>query len=133
MPRPSKLMQKIHRYAWMWEPLENEPSFLLRSMFGAKVVCFDGKQMLCFSAAEEPWRGLLICTSREHHTALQASFPELQPHSYLGKWLYLPESAPSFESTGAAIVQRVRQRDPLIGVAPKPRRARGGKLRVRKP
>ena len=84
---------KAHRYQWLWEPLETDPGFVLRAMFGAKTVYLDGKLVAGFVAKEEPWRGLLVCTERAHHAALTADFPELTPHPVLPKWLYLPEGS----------------------------------------
>ncbi len=116
----------IHRHAWLWEPLETEPGFVLRSMFGAKAVYLDGKIVLCFSTSEEPWRGLLLPTDRAHHAALSAEFPVLTVHPVLGKWLYLPESAGAFERTATALVQLIRRRDPRIGVVPPPKKRKPG-------
>ncbi|QYM80209.1 hypothetical protein K0B96_06225 [Horticoccus luteus] len=116
-PRP------VHPYAWLWEPLEREPTFVLRSMFGTKAVYLDGKMMLCFSAGEEPWRGLLACTDRTRHEALVAEFPSLAPHAILPKWLYLPESTDTFERTAAALVNLVRRRDPRLGIIPSPKKS----------
>ena len=70
----------VHPHAWLWEPLESDPSFVLRAMFGAKALYLGGKMMLCCCAGEEPWRGLLVCTDRTRHAALQADFPALAPH-----------------------------------------------------
>ena len=66
-----------HCYQWLWEPLENDPSFVLRPMFGGKAVYLDGKLMVYIAAKAEPWRGMLVCTEREHHVALLADFSEL--------------------------------------------------------
>lgn len=114
--------RSVHRYAWLWEPLENEASFVLGSMFGTKVVYIDGRLTLCFSAGEEPWRGVLVCTERGHHASLQLEFSALVPHPILPKWLYLAESEDAFERVAERLVALVRQRDPRIGVAPKPRK-----------
>jgi hypothetical protein len=114
----------VHPYAWLWEPFEGEASFVLRSMFGAKTAYLDGKLMLGFIAKRDPWRGLFVCTDRVHHAALQAQFPALAPHSVLGKWLYLPESADAFEPVAQRLVQLVRQRDPRFGVVPTPKKRR---------
>jgi hypothetical protein len=128
MPRPldraRPAARVVHRHAWIWEPLESEPGFVLRAMFGTKAVYLDGKIVLCCSADEEPWRGLLVPTDRDHHDALRAELPALIVHSVLGKWLYLPESADAFERTATALVQLVRRRDPRIGVVPKPKKRR---------
>jgi len=121
-PRPA------HPHAWLWEPLENEPGFVLRAMFGAKAVYLDGKIVLCFSTGDEPWRGLLLPTDRAHHAALRADFPELVVHPVLGKWLYLPEAAASFERTAQTLVTLVRRRDSRLGVVPPAKKRRPGKF-----
>jgi len=117
-------VRKIHPHAWLWETLESDPTFVLRTMFGAKAVYLDGRNVLCFCASEEPWRGLLVPTDRAHHEALRAEFPVLTPHPILGKWLYLPESADSFERDAAMLVRLARARDPRVGITPQPRRSR---------
>jgi hypothetical protein len=115
-------LRRPHRHAWLWEPLEPEAGFVLRTMFGAKAVYLDGRLVLCFCVGAEPWRGLLVCTDRDRHAALQADFPVLSPHPVLPKWLYLPETADVFERAAAELVRLVRHRDPRIGVLPQPRK-----------
>ena len=112
----------VHPHQWLWEPLESEPSFVLRAMFGTKAVYLDGRLMLCFCAGQEPWCGVLICTDQARHAGLQSSLPALTPHAILPKWLYLSESADTFEHDAAALVALARLRDPRIGVVPKPRK-----------
>lgn len=114
---------RVHPYQWLWEPLQEEPTFLLRPMFGGKAAYLDGQLVLYFTAKTEPWRGVLACTDRSHHAALLADFPELAPHPILPKWLYLSETSDRFERTAAALVALARRRDPRLGVAPQPRRA----------
>lgn len=132
-PDSSLPLRRIHPHAWLWEPLESDPTFVLRSMFGAKAVYLSGRLMLCFCAREEPWRGALVCTDQARHVALTAEFPELIPHPILPKWLYLPESANSFESAAARLVALARQRDPRLGVVPKPRKKRTSRPRSFRP
>ncbi|HTO05406.1 MAG TPA: hypothetical protein VL069_16980 [Opitutus sp.] len=115
-------MKRVHPHAWLWEPLETMPSFVVRAMFGTKAVYLDGKLVLCFSAQTEPWRGVLVCTDRIHHASLHAEFPALKPHPILPKWLYLRESVDEFESVAACLVKKVQSRDERIGVLPKPRK-----------
>lgn len=122
-------IQPIHRHAWLWEPLENDPTFVLRAMFGTKAVYLDGKLMLCFCASEEPWCGVLVCTDRDRQPALRAEFPVLMPHPILPKWLYLPESADRFEGIATQLVKLARARDPRLGIVPgakKKRRTKSG-------
>jgi hypothetical protein len=116
--------RRVHPYQWLWEPLETDPTFLVRPMFGGRAVYLDGKLMLYFSAGEEPWRGVLVSTERAHHAALLAEFSVLSPHPILPKWLYLPESADRFESVAERLVALARRRDPRLGVSPKPKRGR---------
>ncbi len=122
--------KRVHPYQWLWEPLEDDPTFILRPMFGGRSVYLDGKLMLYFTAGEEPWRGVLVCTDRAHHPSLLGEFFALVPHPVLSKWLYLAESADCFESVAGRLVTLARSRDPRMGVSSKPererRRQRGG-------
>ena len=106
----------VHPYQWLWEPLESEPSFLLRPMFGTRAVYVAGRIVLCFSARPGPWHGVLVATDRTHHASLIKELPVLTPHSILRKWLFLPDSAGTFESTAERLVRLVRRHDPRIGV-----------------
>lgn len=112
----------IHPHASLWEALEDDPTFVLRSLFGTKAAYVGGNLVLCFSAKVEPWRGVLICTDRNHHPALMQQFANVAPHPILPKWLYLPEADARFEHTADQLVRLVRRRDPRIGVAPQPKR-----------
>lgn len=114
----------VHPHQWLWETLERDPAFVLRSMFGAKAVYLDGKIMLCFSAGDEPWNGLLVCTDQARHAALQADFPMLVPHRILPKWLYLSEASEAFDRTAPRLVALARARDPRLGVVPAPKKRR---------
>jgi len=131
-PRASAGPRQLHRHAWLWEPLAEESTFVLRSMFGAKAVYLGGRLMLCFCANAEPWCGLLVCTERAHHASLIAEFPSLAPHPVLPKWLYLSEASNDFERTAAQLVQLARRLDPRLGVVPQPR-ARSKTRRRRQP
>jgi hypothetical protein len=111
-------VKRVNPHAWLWEPMEDDATFVLGSMFGTRVAYLDGLLMLCFATKEEPWRGILVCTDRTHHASLLAEFPALAPHPILGKWLYLPESADDFERVGGQLVDRALRRDPRIGIVP---------------
>lgn len=111
-----------HPHRWLWEPLETDRTFVLRSMFGAKAVYLDGRLMLCFCAGEEPWHGVLVATDRDRQPALVAEFPVLSPHAILPKWLYLSAESDAFDRVAARLVSLSRRRDPRIGVEPKPKK-----------
>lgn len=121
----------VHPFQWLWEPLEHEPTFVLRPMFGGRAAYLDGRLVLYFAAKTEPWHGVLVCTHRIHHAALIAHFPDLAPHPVLPKWLYLPETADRFERIAAAIVALARRRDPRIGVEPNLKKRRRSTSRKR--
>jgi hypothetical protein len=108
--------KRVHPYQWLWEPLEADPTFVLRPMFGGRAAYLDGRLMLYFTAGQEPWRGVLVCTDHGHHAALIAEFPDLSPHPVLPKWLYLAESADRFEPVAERLVALAKRRDPRLGV-----------------
>jgi hypothetical protein len=114
--------KRVHPYQWLWEPLEADSTFVLRPMFGGKAAYLDGRLMLYFTAKQEPWQGVLVCTDRVHHAALIAEFPELSPHPILPKWLYLTESADRFELVAERLVALAKHRDARLGVSPRPKR-----------
>ena len=113
-----------HPLLWLAEPLQIDPSYLDKAMFGGRAVHFGGRFVLYLAWKEEPWRGVLVCTAREQHASLMQTLPALTPHPVLSKWLYLPEARGDFETVAARIVELVRRRDPRVGVMPSVRRRR---------
>lgn len=112
--------------AWIFDDFERDATYLRKRMFGSDAAYIDG--LLCLVAAdrEKPWNGLLVCTSQERHAALIEELPALRVHPVLGKWLYVPQEDPEFETVAQRLTALVLARDPRVGVEPKPRR-RGGK------
>jgi hypothetical protein len=100
------------------EPVEAEPSFFQKPMFGCQAVYLFGRLILVLAAKEEPWNGLLVCTSREFHSTLICEYPGLQPHPILGKWLYLSQTHDGFDETAQELVLQIVKNDPRIGVEP---------------
>ena len=106
---------------WVFESLEDDPRFVLRKLFSFDAAYLDGRLYLAVSGGEEPWNGLLVCTSREHHAAIRDQFPQLVSHKVLGKWLYLSQSHPEFESMAVDLAAMARKRDARLGVESKVR------------
>jgi hypothetical protein len=106
---------------WVFEPLEDDPRFFLRKLFSFDAAYLDGRLYLAVAGGKEPWNGLMVCTSREHHAALRSQFPQLASHKELGKWLYLSQSHPEFETIAAELAAMARKRDPRLGVDSKVR------------
>ena len=111
-----------HPLAWLFEPLEDCPSYERRTMFGCQAAYLGGNLTLLLAAKEEPLNGVMVATAHEHHASLREQWPALKPHPILGKWLYLSQRHAQFETVAIAIVKAVRNGDPRIGVAPKPRK-----------
>jgi hypothetical protein len=107
---------------WIFEAFERDSTYIRKRMFGSDAAYVDG--LLCLVAADrdEPWNGLLVCTSQERHAALVEEMPALRPHPVLGKWLYLSQDDPAFESIAERMTALVLARDSRVGVEPKPRR-----------
>lgn len=118
----NKKIKAEHPLQWIFEPLQSEADFLQRKMFGCGAAYLGSRLMFVIAASEEPWNGLLVCTSREHHDVLLREFPALSPHKVLGKWLYLSQEHRDFEELAQALVKRARRRDPLLGIEPKPKK-----------
>ena len=119
----------VHPYLWIIEPLETEPTLIVKPMFGGRSVYVEGRIVLGLMAKTEPWRGVLVATSHEHHASLRADCPSLRPHPVLGKWLYLAEAEATFERDAGWLVRRIRARDPRIGVTPAPKVRRNPQTR----
>jgi hypothetical protein len=113
----SKVKRK-HPFQWILEPVEAEPSFFQKHMFGCQAAYLFGRLVLVLAAKQEPWNGLLVCTSREFHSALIGEYPSLQPHPVLPKWLYLGQSCDGFEETARQLALAALNSDPRIGVEP---------------
>src|ERR1017187_4328160 len=116
-----------HPVQWVLDSVEGEPSSFQRPMFGCQAVYLFGRLVLVLAAKEEPWNGLLVCTSREFHSVLIGEYPGLQPHPVLGKWLYLAQAHDSFEETAQQLVQQIVKKDPRIGVQPRVSTGRSAK------
>lgn len=128
----ARKLQREHPLEWLVEPVQEDPTFVLKSWFGGRSIMLRGKHQLFLTTQGEPWQGVLVCTFHEHQPSLRAEFPSLQPHPVLGKWLYLPETAETFERDARRLVLLARSADPRLGVAPSPRKKRKQrKIRVR--
>ncbi|AKP90052.1 hypothetical protein [Achromobacter ruhlandii] len=109
---------------WILDPLERDPGYLRRKMFGCDAAYLDGALYLVVADRDIPWNGVMVCSSHDRHAALLADMPSLLPHPELGKWLYLPQTDEAFETLAARLVELALARDPRLGVAPKPRARR---------
>lgn len=116
--------RRLNSLVWILEQLEHDPGYLRARMFGCETAYMDGLLCLAVTDRDEPWNGLLVCTSRERQDALVEELPALRPHEVLGKWLYVSQEDAAFEDTAQALAALVLARDPRVGVEPKGRRRR---------
>ncbi len=125
MDEPGMRVFKPHPLRWVVEPLEEEPSYLEKAMFGARGCYLHGRLVLVLASRKEPWKGLLVPTERRHHGSLRDELPCLTVHTILGKWLYLSEEAEDFEEAASRLVDLIAEGDPRVGVLPKPKKKGG--------
>jgi len=123
--------KKVFSLAWVYEALEEDPTFETKRMFGGLAVYYFGRMVLVLveNSGEreyrgktypyEIWNGILFPTSREFHDSIQKDLREVSSHPVLGKWLYLPMEAPSFEEEALRGVDLIYKRDPRFGIEPK--------------
>lgn len=125
-----KKPKKKNPLLWLFEPFEDEPRYVRRKLFSFDAAYLDSKLYVAVNDGEEPWSGMLVCTSREHHAALRGEFPQLTPHPVLGKWLYLSQAHPEFESVATEIVALALRRDRRLGVESTRRETAGARAKV---
>src|SRR6202142_504823 len=111
--------KKVQPLRWVIESLEEERSYLEKSMFGCLGVYLHGRLSLLLTSGEEPWNGLLIPTDHQFHDSIRRDYQNVFQHPVLKKWLYLPEASEDFESDAQEIVEAIRMNDPRFGVEPK--------------
>lgn len=111
---------------WIFEAFEGDSSYVRKRMFGCEAAYVGGLLRLVVADRDEPWSGLLICTSQVCHAALIEAFPALRPHPVLGKWLYISQTHPAFEDIAQSMTSLVLARDWRVGVEPTRRRRIGG-------
>ena len=109
-------IKKLNSLEWVADFLSGQPSFCTRPMFGCLAVYVRGSLVLVLADKEDPWKGLLVCTSKEFHKKLQKEVKGLGPHSVLGKWLYAPFSAKNFEEIVKKIISLIENKNLFIGV-----------------
>lgn len=123
--------KKVFKHAWVYEPLEEFEDFFTKRMFGGLAIYVHGKMTMML--AEDPgnreyrgevysfdiWNGVLFPTYYELQEDILKQYPQLVQHPILKKWLYLPESDQSFDSTVAEIVENIVENDQRFGIYPK--------------
>jgi hypothetical protein len=124
--KPVRTRQQLEsHYAFIIEEFEGRTGFTKKPMFSCLGLYLGERLTLVLASKDEPWNGLLVPTEREWQPGLQAQFPALMAHEVLGKWLYVSQTHPDFESVANSIVELALRGDERIGVV--------GQKKVRKP
>ncbi|MGA2217233.1 MAG: hypothetical protein ABSG51_04055 [Terracidiphilus sp.] len=121
MPHAKPKIKPRNPLLWVFEPLEDDPQFFMKKLFSFDAAHIGTRLYLAVSGGVEPSNGLLVCTSREHHASILKQYPQLVSHQVLGKWLYISQSHPEFESVAIDLAALARKRDPGLGVESKSR------------
>jgi len=102
---------------WIFEPFLGRDDFAQRRMFGHEALYLRGRlQLVVGGSGEEPWNGMMVATSKEFHEEIRDRAPALAPHPILGKWLYISQTHPDFETTVTQVQALLRRNDERIGV-----------------
>jgi hypothetical protein len=114
---------------WIFQVFEDHPSFFTKSMFGGLAVYLFGRQiMLLVEPARTgrwKWHGVLICTEHAYQSSIIEEFPQLAPHDFLKKWLYIDSGHEEFETTMQRVAEAIARDDRRFGIHPHPRKGKG--------
>ena len=121
-------MAKNFDNEWILEGFDAHPSFRTKRMFvGLAVYLFERQMLLVVEPTKSgrwDWHGVLVCTDVPNQSSLIEEFPDLKPHQFLKKWLYIESSHENFESTLHSIVEIILENDVRIGIFPKERKTK---------
>ena len=119
---PIKNARKPFENEWVFQAFEDQPSFFTKRMFGGLAVYVFGRQMMVLAEPTRTgrwkWHGVLICTDHARQTAIVAEFPQLAPHDFLKKWLYIDTRHEDFESTMQGVAEAIARNDRRFGIQP---------------
>ena len=129
------MSREVHGHDVIDLILDSKQAYTRASLTAAIIARFgpDTRYHTCFAAGLSAAELIDFLTERGKfkplndgftvdHASLLAEFPELSPHPVLPKWLYLPETANSFERTTARLVSLAGRRDTRLGVTPQARK-----------
>lgn len=107
---------------WIFQILEEHPSFFTKRMFGGLAGYLFGRMMMVLveptKTGRWKWHGVLICTEYSHQPVILEEFPALAPHAILRKWLYIDTHHDEFEPTMEAVTRAIARDDQRFGIHP---------------
>lgn len=125
-----------HTFEFVKDYFQEVDGFRVKKMFGGQALMIYNKMVLVLMDGEETayrgkdygekiWNGVLIPTSKEHHSMLMKKFPQIKPHKVLGKWLFISADHPAFEETCEALSEEIIRGNRLFGITTKESKGRG--------
>jgi len=107
---------------WIFEILEDHPSFFTKRMFSGLAAYLFGRMMMVLIEPSKTgrwkWHGVLICTDYVQQPAIIEEFPALTPHAILKKWLYIDSRHEEFEPTMQRVATAIGRNDERFGIQP---------------
>ncbi|NUN05823.1 MAG: TfoX/Sxy family DNA transformation protein [Bdellovibrio sp.] len=102
------------------EDLLPEDGYRRKAMFGGFSYYIEEKMiLLMFETDDKRWNGVMFPVDVEFHPQALAKFSELQEHSILRKWLFLPLETEGFEELVPEILREVLRPNSIWGTIPK--------------
>lgn len=97
-----------------------EEGYRRKAMFGGFSYYIEEKMiLLMFETDDKRWNGVMFPVDMEFHPQALAKFSELQEHSILPKWLFLPLETEGFEELVPEILREVLRPNSIWGTIPK--------------
>jgi hypothetical protein len=107
---------------WIFQSLEDHPTFFTKRMFGGLAAYMFGRMMMVLveptRTGRWKWHGVLICTEHVQRPAIMEAFPALAPHNVLKKWLYIDSRHEDFELTMQRVAKAIARNDGRFGIHP---------------
>jgi hypothetical protein len=115
---------------WILDAFQEHPSFFTKRMFGGLATYLFGRLMMLLveptMTGRWKWHGVLICTQYAQQAAILEEFPQLAPHEFMKKWLYIDSRHDDFEPTMEQVAKAIARDDQRFGVRPQPGKEKAG-------
>lgn len=113
---------------WVLQAFDDHPSCVTKRMFGGLAIYLFGRMTMILVEPTKTgrwnWHGVLFPTEREHHAGIIQEFPELTPHDFLKKWLFIDSRHDDFEPAMERVLRVIARNDHRFGIRPNPKKER---------
>ena len=113
---------------WVLQAFDDHPSCFTKRMFGGLAIYLFGRLMMILveptKSGRWDWHGVLFPTDREDHAGIIQEFPQLAPHDFLKKWLFIDSRNDDFEPAMERVLKAIARNDQRFGIRPNPKKER---------